>query len=316
MSAADDARISAAAKIANSVIWPGATVGPGADLENAIVGAGVTVNSRADGPVVRADDLSPHTPVRTVLRELKWDASSTVVIPLADRGSARAFTRLSRRRGRSAILVTYTDERSENSRYAGHAQFLASRGVSVPRVLLDLPSRGLCVLEDLGDTSLQDWVDSGADAGTLLRRYTSVIDTMLALHSVPLRYLEAHVGLEPEFDRALYAWERRLMADHFMRATLHIDQSTVTGVMADLRTVSRSLEALRPVLVHRDMQSSNVFFRGRKPVLIDFQGMRQGAAAYDVASLLCDPYVMLTPATQAVLLSYYLDRCRRRKEAR
>ena len=40
-------------------------------------------------------------------------------------------------------------------------------------------------------------------------------------------------------------------------------------------------------------------------VFIDFQGMRLGPAAYDLASLLCDPYVQLPPRLQARLLDYY-----------
>ena len=66
------------------------------------------------------------------------------------------------------------------------------------------------------------------------------------------------------------------------------------------------------VLVHRDLQSSNILlFRGQ-PVFIDFQGMRLGPAAYDLASLLCDPYVMLSARLQERLLEYYLSRSGRR----
>ena len=41
-------------------------------------------------------------------------------------------------------------------------------------------------------------------------------------------------------------------------------------------------------------------------MFIDFQGMRMGAAAYDLASLLCDPYVMMPDAMQARLLERYV----------
>ena len=53
------------------------------------------------------------------------------------------------------------------------------------------------------------------------------------------------------------------------------------------------------------MQSSNVVLRNRQLALIDFQGMRWGAAAYDLASLLCDPYVMLPERLQESLLTFY-----------
>ena len=62
-------------------------------------------------------------------------------------------------------------------------------------------------------------------------------------------------------------------------------------------------------LIHRDLQSSNILFRGKTaPVLIDYQGMRAGPVAYDLASLLCDPYAALPADAQAALLRYYARR--------
>ena len=42
--------------------------------------------------------------------------------------------------------------------------------------------------------------------------------------------------------------------------------------------------------IHRDLQSANIMVAGGEPFLIDFQGMRPGCAAYDLGSLLYDPY--------------------------
>jgi aminoglycoside/choline kinase family phosphotransferase len=59
--------------------------------------------------------------------------------------------------------------------------------------------------------------------------------------------------------------------------------------------------------LHRDFQSRNLFLTGGRLRVIDFQGGRLGPLGYDVASLLIDPYVNLSPAWQAELLDYYLD---------
>jgi aminoglycoside/choline kinase family phosphotransferase len=79
-----------------------------------------------------------------------------------------------------------------------------------------------------------------------------------------------------------------------------------------VNALSRELAGLIPrllaeprVLVHRDLQSTNVLFRRGAPCLIDFQGMRFGPAAYDLASLLCDPYVSLAAPVMRELLAYY-----------
>jgi aminoglycoside/choline kinase family phosphotransferase len=59
--------------------------------------------------------------------------------------------------------------------------------------------------------------------------------------------------------------------------------------------------------VHRDFQSQNVIIRDGEACLIDFQGLRPGLAQYDVASLLLDPYVDLSPAERNELLAHYLS---------
>jgi N-acetylmuramate 1-kinase len=60
--------------------------------------------------------------------------------------------------------------------------------------------------------------------------------------------------------------------------------------------------------VHRDFQSQNIIVRAGHAHLIDFQGMRPGLAEYDLASLLFDPYVRLSPVEREGLWSYYRQR--------
>jgi hypothetical protein len=47
--------------------------------------------------------------------------------------------------------------------------------------------------------------------------------------------------------------------------------------------------------------------RHGEPYLIDFQGMRLGSPFYDLASLLCDPYVKISWDKCNRLLSYYYE---------
>jgi N-acetylmuramate 1-kinase len=59
--------------------------------------------------------------------------------------------------------------------------------------------------------------------------------------------------------------------------------------------------------LHRDFQSRNLFITSGRLRVIDFQGGRLGPLGYDVASLLIDPYVNLSPAWQEEFLDYYLN---------
>ncbi len=50
---------------------------------------------------------------------------------------------------------------------------------------------------------------------------------------------------------------------------------------------------------------------GRRLRLIDFQGMRFGPPAYDLASLLIDPYVRISPEMERKALALYWSQARR-----
>jgi aminoglycoside/choline kinase family phosphotransferase len=60
--------------------------------------------------------------------------------------------------------------------------------------------------------------------------------------------------------------------------------------------------------VHRDFQSQNIMItRGGIPRRVDYQGARMGPPAYDVVSLLWDPYYRLNDDMRERLLKYYIE---------
>jgi aminoglycoside/choline kinase family phosphotransferase len=227
--------------------------------------------------------------------------AATTLTALPARGSDRRFERLQTDRS-SGILIRYDDQkRPENARYAPLARALATAGIRVPRVILDLPDRKATLLEDAGTRSLQDALP-GLSRTARRQHYRRAIEQVLRLHALSPKNLPP---LEPPFSPALYRWEHELFITHFLTNTLHME---VTEPLLNLlKTCATILQQQRQVPVHRDLQSSNILLRRGRPVLIDFQGIRLGAAAYDLASLLCDPYVMLDEADRDALLDDYCD---------
>jgi aminoglycoside/choline kinase family phosphotransferase len=66
-------------------------------------------------------------------------------------------------------------------------------------------------------------------------------------------------------------------------------------------------------VIHRDFQCQNIMItRGGIPRVIDFQGARMAPAAYDVASILWDPYHRLDDSIRDRLIDYYLEEMKRR----
>jgi aminoglycoside/choline kinase family phosphotransferase len=151
-------------------------------------------------------------------------------------------------------------------------------------VLLDWPDARILAMEDAGDCSLESMVP-GTSEPRVEAMYRHVLDSVVRLHSIPPHTTRAISGhLQQAFGPKVYRWERELFARHFLGPRLGMDSRAQAAVLSDLARVGRHLASMPPVLVHRDLQSSNVFLRKGAPVLIDFQGMRFGPAAYDAES--------------------------------
>lgn len=223
---------------------------------------------------------------------------------LPPRGSNRDFFRL-RDGNKSSILIRWAPERPDNRLYARHTRFLDALGLPVPRLFLDAPRDHFLAIEDLGPDTLEARLPR-LESADVHRIYRQLLEIVLRLHLEGLPAArKTHLPLMPGFDDRLYAWEHAYFIDHVLRGRLQASDKRIAAVGAELKSVSEILASSPQALIHRDAQSSNVLFRGERPVLIDYQGMRRGPAAYDLASLLCDPYADLPASLQQRLLRHY-----------
>jgi aminoglycoside/choline kinase family phosphotransferase len=301
-----NSRAAGGSRICDSIIMNDVEISRDADLNRAIIADGCKVTGHVTGIAMRAIHTPNHN-LLSALKTMRWSPDDTILIPLSARGSARTFTRM--RRGReSAMLIEYGVERPENGLYVQNARFLRTIGVRVPQVLLDLPDRHVTVMEDVGDCSLDVRIAGQSDA-QVERAYETAIQAVLHLHREGAKRIgRSGLTLCEPFSPELYRWERELFAVHFLKQRLHLSEQAIQRPIRDLERLASSLLKEPEVLIHRDLQSSNILFYRQVPVFIDFQGMRLGPALYDLASLLCDPYVSLPGHLRSRLLLFYQNR--------
>ena len=207
---------------------------------------------------------------------------------LGARGSERVFFRSD-----DGIVVLYDDaKRVENAKYAGHAKWLKAKGVPVPEVLADLPAMKATVMA---------W--GGSEKKMSLEDYVKVVESLERFNRLGDAAVRDGLDLEPPFDAVLYRWERELFAKYCLGANFQMEMSE--AVRKELEHVAEILEKEPKALVHRDFQSTNVLWKGNGLTFIDFQGMRLGPAAYDLASLVYDPYVTFTEGERRALVALY-----------
>ena len=269
------------------------------------------------GEVYRELNAEPMSPslfgdrrLDALVTALGWRDDETLAEYLGARGSDRMFYKLHRsvptdtedNRAAPVLGVIYEEARKENAnaRFAPLTRFLAAHDVPVPRLLADLPEQNAYATEFVDGKSLEELANAkGAD---LLKLYLPALDLLKKVWSIPVAADDAP-EFEPAFGPELYGWERVLFERECVKGRYGMD-GLPPDVERELERVADTLAGTPQVLVHRDFQSSNLLYAagGTKPLLIDYQGMRPGPAAYDVASLLYDPYVPLDGTDRKLLL--------------
>lgn len=298
--------VGSSAHIENSVILDRAVIGKKAVLKNVILAPETRVSGNVTGFTLPANSLRCPN-INYILKKLGWTIATTAVQPLDARGSARTYSRI-RNGTDKALMVQYSMERPENGLYVAHSRFLKQNGIRVPDVLLNIPSLNSYVLEDVDSIDLEQMVKHGSKKD-VIRNYIKVIDQVILFHQlISHRSVANSMQISQPFSKSLYQWERNLFKEFFLMKQVDLTGNQQTAILEELEMASRHLLKIPHVLVHRDLQSTNIILYREKPVFIDFQGMRSGPAQYDLASLLCDPYVSLSPDIQHDVLAYYADK--------
>ncbi len=243
----------------------------------------------------------------------RFDAEEVDISPIEKGGSDRKFYRIRCSPDQTLILVKYNLEREENRHYVEIARFLEENGIRAPKIYFHDPEEGLIWIEDLGERDLFSY---GAESWPVRRAYyESALDEVGKLHRLPEKaWTSIQASLPAEFNTALYVWEQHYFFDNCLGRVFEVRASALAELAAlpALIDIAHQLDAQPRVLVHRDFQSQNIIVREGRACLIDFQGMRPGLAQYDLASLLHDPYVSLSPLEQGELAQSYIEEQERR----
>ena len=194
-------------------------------------------------------------------------------------GSDRVFHRVEWE-GRTAILLR--DENPDSLRkYVEIDEMLRPYSPEIYR--FDGKS---ILMEDLGNESLYEWMRKGRPAEI----YFQVLDALREIQRIDCRGL-------PDFGRDALVGE----VEYFLRWNPHM--SRLKDFLMDNALLLSAME--ERAFMHRDFQSRNIFIKGGRIRLIDFQSAHCGHPYYDLASLLWDPYVNLQRDFRRELAEYY-----------
>jgi aminoglycoside/choline kinase family phosphotransferase len=224
-------------------------------------------------------------------------------------GSGRAIVRLAGG-GFSAIGILYS-VREENVAFLEFSRHFRRHGLPVPEIYAEDLGQGAYLEEDLGDTSLFEFLGAnrtGADlAPPAIEAYRKVVAVLPRFQVQAGRDLNYKVCYpRASFDRQSIAWDLNYFKYYFLRlAGIAFNEQALEHDFA--RLTKFLLSASHEYFLYRDFQSRNIMLRDEQPFFLDYQGGRKGALQYDIASLLYDGKADLPPELRQQLLGYYLD---------
>lgn len=253
--------------------------------------------------------------VRAFLREFGHSEEGWSARPIAGDGSARLFWRIHASRPEASYVAmqnapkdAYADR--ENMAYLRIGRHLRARGIPLPEIHCFDPAGGWFMLEDLGDLSLQEDHRQGGS----LHHHEAALEVLLRLQTEGVKGFDPGWTCQTErYDPfVMRRYESEYFRDAFLRGYLGL-KSEWPELSAPFDFLAeRASRAPAEFLLHRDFQSRNIMVSGKGIGVLDWQGARLGPLAYDVASLVIDPYTDLPPRARKHLLERYaglLDSC-------
>ncbi|MCX7944105.1 MAG: phosphotransferase [Deltaproteobacteria bacterium] len=184
--------------------------------------------------------------------------------------------------------------------------YLKSINIPVPEIYFASIDKGIILLEDLGDITLERMFSITQD-------YDLYIKAIKLLAELKKKSLETPktdcIAFQRKFDYDLYMWE----FDHFIefgieaRNNIKIPENDKNCIRNYFSEISKKLDSVSNIFTHRDYQSRNLMVKNEKLFIIDFQDALLSTPAYDIVALLRDSYVKFESKTVNDFLRFYVD---------
>lgn len=246
----------------------------------------------------------------------EWPASRAASEKLLGDASDRQFYRLGGTGGDTAILMVLAEPHGGGELpFIDIRNHLEASGVRVPALYAYDEERGMLLLEDAGERTLQEELRD-RDEETKRRFYRLAIEELVKIHYDTGPSRSPHCGaFDFRFDKEKFLWELDFFIEHTLEGYLAAglspaDKAAMRKIFAG---ICGHIAGLPPVLTHRDYHSRNLLVKDGGLVVVDFQDAKLGPCQYDLASLLRDSYVVLDDDTRDKMMEYYIS-VKERKE--
>ncbi len=224
-------------------------------------------------------------------------------------GSYREYCRL-QNKNRSVIGALNADVK-ENTAFLSFTNHFKKIGLPVPEVFAVSSDLTKYLQEDLGDTTLFDFLSNTREkegfSENIVAQYKKVLNELPRIQIRGGKELDYSVCYpRAAFDKQSMMWDLNYFKYYFLKlAKIHFDEQSLED---DFQVFTDYLlSADSDFFLYRDFQSRNVMLKDDNVFFIDYQGGRQGALQYDLASLLYDGKADIPQSIRTQLFNFYLN---------
>ena len=224
-------------------------------------------------------------------------------------GSDRQYCRM-KNNNRSVIGALNVDVK-ENTAFLSFTNHFRKNGLAVPEVFAVSSDLKKYLLEDLGNTTLfkflSDTREKEGFSENIISEYKKVLKQLPKIQIIAGKNIDYSVCYPREaFDKQSMMWDLNYFKYYFLKlAKINFDEQALED---DFQQFSNYLlSANSGFFMYRDFQSRNVMLKNGDVHFIDYQGGRQGALQYDLASLLYDGKADIPQSVRTQLFDFYLN---------
>ncbi len=234
----------------------------------------------------------------------------TRIVALGADGSRRRYFRMVD--GEQTVVGAANDDHRENVAFLSLSRHFRRHGLPVPEIYAEDLEQGVYLQQDLGDETLFSRVaavreEEGTFSDGLAAIYRRVLDDLARFQVAAAEDLDFSVCYpRSRFDAQSIQWDLNYFKYHFLKLVpVDFDEQALENDFE--RFTAFLLDADTRYFLYRDFQSRNIMLHGGRPHYIDYQGGRQGALQYDVASLLQDGRADIPWEIRGELLDCYIE---------
>jgi len=288
----------------NCVVLPETHVAEGSSFEDAIVGPDYMVRiEKSEG------ELPDHVFKDMAESFFQRPFGELECALIGAGGSDRKYYRL-RNKKKSAVLMVCPAGDPDYERHIVYTEFFRRHSLPIPEMFKTDREQKQALFEDLGDLSLYAWLKCRRNPAMIESIYRKVLDVLITLHTtVSSNIAQCPLLVSRVFDYDHLRWETGYFAESFVEGHTGMSIDADNQLKDEFQLLARAVDAFPKAIVHRDFQSQNIMItRGGIPRVIDYQGARTGPPAYDLASVLWDPYFRLEDNMRERLVIYYIEK--------